>query len=107
MTYSASCYDPATRRLIAVWRNMVYQCRDDSRGKNHAAYFQRGIRVCDEWTRDRMAFVRWAMSNGYAEGLKLVRTGDSSVYGPATCAFVARLTHRRGRKPGIVLWPKG
>ena len=47
--------------LKRVYESMLNRCKD----LNNKNYGGRGIKVCDEWKNDFMAFYKWAIENGY------------------------------------------
>lgn len=43
--------------------------------------------MCEEWTNDFGAFLSWAESAGYKEGLTLDRINNDKGYSPENCRF--------------------
>ena len=60
----------------------------DPDNKRYANYGGRGIQVCDEWLTDRLAFYRWANSNGHGGSLQIDRIDVNGNYEPSNCRFV-------------------
>ncbi|MBR6613178.1 MAG: hypothetical protein IKK84_00235 [Clostridia bacterium] len=55
-------------------------------------YGGRGIKVCDEWRDDFMAFYQWAIKNGYQDSLTLDRKNVNGDYEPSNCRWVTKET---------------
>lgn len=71
-------------KLYRVWKGIKERCYYEKH-KSYAYYGGRGIRVCEEWF-DFEAFEKWAMANGYQEGLKIDRYPDNNgPYAPWNC----------------------
>ena len=71
--------------LYQIWMSMNNRCRDVSRQYYGAA----GVAVCQEWQTFRV-FVRWALANGFREGLTIDRIRSSEGYAPGNCHFAGR-----------------
>jgi len=49
-----------------VWHGIKQRCHQPN-DPQYSYYGARGIRVCDEWINDFVAFRDWAMANGFRE----------------------------------------
>lgn len=74
-------------RLIRIRLGMIARCYNPN---NHAylRYGGRGIKVCDEWLKDKEAFIEWAKSNGYSHNLSIDRINNDGDYEPSNCRWV-------------------
>jgi len=63
---------------------------------NWSYYGGRGIAVCEQW-QDPSAFMEWAESNGYAEGLQIDRIDNDGNYEPGNCRFIPHVENSRKR----------
>lgn len=73
--------------IYNVWKNMLYRCKN----RKHNAYKYyggRGISVCRAWEEDPLNFAKWAIGNGYSEGLELDRKDTNGNYEPNNCRFI-------------------
>ncbi len=67
--------------LYRAWINMIIRCEDPSSLSKYAwsNYGGRGIKVCDEWHKF-LPFMKWAMANGYREGLEIDRRDNNGIW---------------------------
>ena len=74
-------------RLYRIWSGMKSRClnKNNVKYKNYGA---RGIKVCDEWKNDFMAFYNWAISNGYRNNLSIDRINNDDNYEPDNCRWI-------------------
>ena len=84
-------------------KNRCYRKETDS----YKNYGGRGISVCDEWKNNSTAFYRWALSNGYADGLQLDRINNNGNYSPENCRFVTPKQNANNRRNAVRLSVRG
>lgn len=75
--------------LYNVWCSMKARCYDKNSTKYHV-YGAVGVRICDEWINDFMAFYSWAINNGWKKGLQIDKDikGNGFLYSPENCLVV-------------------
>lgn len=75
--------------------------------KSYKDYGGRGIKMCDEWLNDFVAFYNWAMENGYEKGLEIDRIDNNKGYSPDNCRFVDRTIQANNRRTSHYLTLNG
>jgi hypothetical protein len=79
------CFTP----IYYVWGDMKSRCNNKSHS-GYENYGGRGITVCDEWRNDFLTFNKWAINNGYKDGLEIDRINNNGNYEPSNCKFSTR-----------------
>jgi len=84
-------------KIYLVWNGMKTRCSNPNKeGSQH--YFDRGIKVCDEWVQSFSAFHLWAIASGYREGLQLDRINNNGNYEPENCRWVTPAVNSNNRR---------
>lgn len=88
-------------KLYLVWAAMKQRCCNPQ-NKRFADYGGRGITMCDEW-QGYEPFAKWAVANGYKEGLEIDRIDNDSGYSPENCRFVTSRQNSRNKRDNLFL----
>ena len=83
--------------LYSRWKGMKARCYN----KNAVQYKDwggRGIKVCDEWLNDFMAFYNWSINNGFDKSLALDRIDNNKNYEPSNCRFITQAENNRNQR---------
>lgn len=92
-------------KLYEVWLTMKNRCENPNRAK-YKDYGARGIKVCQEW-HDAETFCRWALENGYKEGLQIDRIDVNGNYEPSNCRWVTPKENSRNKRNTVFLTVNG
>lgn len=84
-------------RLYGIWRGVKYRCCVPT-CKFYKYYGARGIKMCDEWKNDYLAFKEWALANGYSDKLTIDRINPDGDYCPENCRWSTYLTQENNRR---------
>ena len=78
-------------KLYRTWANMKHRCYNKNY-KESKYYGDRGIKVCAEW-HEYLNFKKWALENGYTEGLSIDRIDSDKDYCPENCQWINLSKH--------------
>ena len=76
------------QRISRIFKLMKKRCYD-SKDKSYRWYGEKGIKICDEWLYNPIAFVEWALLNGYSNELTIDRIDSSKDYSPENCQWIS------------------
>lgn len=93
----ATVHGRCKTRLYRIWCGMKARCCN-SKNSAYQRYGGRGITICDEWRNDFMTFHRWAMANGYQEGLSIDRINNDEGYNPENCQWATITQQNRNKR---------
>lgn len=88
--------------LGKIFRSMKYRCYDKSCNRYYR-YGGRGIKICDEWLSDINSFRKWAIENGYKEGLSIDRIDNDKDYCPENCRWVTQEEQRNNTSRTVLI----
>lgn len=69
-----------------IWRAIKYRTQENYEFSH--TYYDKGIRVCDEWLNNYISFQKWAKENGLKKGVQIDREDSNGNYSPNNCRVV-------------------
>ena len=86
-------------KLYRVWTCMKYRCHGRGEKNPYAKWYRdKGIEVCEAWRNSFKEFEKWALSNGYKEGLTIDRVDSNGNYCPENCRWVTRSENSKNKR---------
>ena len=89
-------------RIFHVWKGVIARCYNP-KSVRYKDWGGRGISVCEEWRHNPVAFVEWAMSNGWKPGLEIDRIDNDGNYCPENCHFVTASQNSSNRRTAFLV----
>lgn len=83
-------------RLYQTYVDMKQRCLNPNNSRFHR-YGGRGIKICQEWLDDFLAFYTWAIANGYQSNLTIDRRDNDGDYTPDNCRWVTMTVQLQNR----------
>lgn len=99
--------EPYWYDLKSVWNDVIRRCHNPkSHLDDKKRYQDKGVKVCDEWRNNFMAFYEWSIKNGYTNEklpsginkLSLDRIDNNKGYEPNNCRWTDWKTQRRNQE---------
>lgn len=90
-------------RIYKIWKGIKTRCYNPN-ANTYSYYGGRGIKMCDEWLNDFMAFYEWAINNGYTDELSIDRIDPDGDYSPYNCRWITMQEQQRNKSNTIHIY---
>lgn len=80
-------HDMSKTSLASILNGMKQRCYNPNR-RSYKNYGGKGITICEDWLSDTNNFYKWALANGYEEGLSIERLDNDKGYYPDNCTWI-------------------
>lgn len=87
--------------IYTSWDSMIQRCTNP-KSYHYRNYGARGIMICSEW-RNFKNFHKWAIENGWAEGLEIDRINNDGNYEPSNCRWVTPAVNNLNKRTNRLL----
>lgn len=92
-------------KLYKIYASIIQRC-SNPKDKGYKNYGGRGIKICEEWENDYMAFCNWCIENGYSEQktekgrnkLTIDRINNDGNYEPSNCRWIVQKQNERNKR---------
>lgn len=88
-------------RLYRIYRKMLRRCYVPEEPA-YKYYGAKGIKICDEWLKDRSAFLKWSIENGYSDRLTIDRINVYGNYEPNNCRWATKKEQALNRSNNVI-----
>lgn len=89
-------------KLYRVYYAIKQRCYN-AENNAYQYYGGRSVKMCDEWLNDFETFYKWAMNNGYKNGLQVDRINCNGNYEPNNCRLVNSSTNNYNKRNNILV----
>lgn len=105
-TSNAYKHGYAGTRLNRIFTNMKTRCYNPNSSRKKS-YYDKGIKICDEWLKDKTQFFNWAINNGYDDNLTIDRIDVNGDYEPSNCRWVDYVEQANNKSTSVKLFCNG
>lgn len=77
-------------RIYSIWCGIIARC-ENPKSEYYDKYGGRGIKICEDWRNNPLAFYEWSVANGYSDDLSIDRKDNDGNYEPSNCRWSNRI----------------
>lgn len=94
-------FGESNSKIYKIWNSIKTRCKPNYfESKN---YYDKGIRVCDEWLNSYQAFKEFCLNNGFKCDLTIDRINSNGNYEPNNVRFVTQKVNCNNRSNTIMV----
>lgn len=94
------------KRIHKIYKGIVQRTSNEN-NPAYPKYGGRGILLCKQWKNNSLAFVKWALKNGYQDDLSIDRINNSKGYSPKNCRWATRKQQSRNTSVNVIITHNG
>ena len=88
-------HEYAKKPIDRIYKHFMSACYNNTKKLSNHRFKRMGIQVCDEWKNDELAFIHWALEQGYEDGLTVRRMDEEGNFEPGNCYLVPISRHKQ------------
>lgn len=93
-------------KIYGVWCSLKNRCLVET-ATPYKNYGGRGIKVCNDWINSFLSFYKWAIQNGYKDGLTIDRIDVNGDYCPENCRWITNKEQQRNKRNNHLVYYRG
>ena len=100
-----SIHNMIDTRIYRIWLGIKNRTNPKSKDiyTTYKNYSGRGIKICEEWKKDFLAFYKWSIENGYNDKLTIDRIDVNGNYEPNNCRWITMKGQNNNKRNNVII----